>query len=142
VKNRKKWTLGIVAVVTLILCSWAVRDFTFSSIEKATDSEVVTTLKGYAKAEENYFREYQEFGLGEEKIGFSAESKHMKAFFTKEALPSKYQEVLKENLLPYVAKDSYRILLANERQDKNRIEFWIVSNSHDPVKLEQYVLKE
>ncbi|WP_373998029.1 hypothetical protein [Bdellovibrio bacteriovorus] len=138
-KNWKKWVIGISAIAVLASLSWAFNEFLADSMESASDSEVIATLKGYAMAEESYFREYQEFALNEEKIGFSAESKHMKVFFTKKALPAKYLDVLEVDSLPYVAKDSYRILLAAERQDKNRIEFWTVSNSHGPRKLKQHV---
>ncbi|MEN0060110.1 MAG: hypothetical protein AAGB31_14825 [Bdellovibrio sp.] len=105
-------------------------------IDKGKDSEVKSLLNNYGVAEESYFASYKEFSADEGRLGFSSQVKGVKVFFLKDLVPAEYVNALPEASLPFVGKDSYRILVAVEKSN-GQVEFWTMDEKRNPSKLKK-----
>lgn len=62
-------------------------------------------------------------------------------YFSREELPESYRQILPDASLPYLAKDSYRLLLAVPHRFRPEIIFWTIDPNEVPVLLPERMKK-
>lgn len=100
-------------------------------ITKSRESEVKVILSSVSAFMNNYYDEYKEYTDDPFKLGYAPEgSGRTQVFFNEEDLPLKYKQALGQEHVPYVTKDSFRIVAAFKY---GSITFWEVSNNQSEV---------
>ena len=110
---------------------------------KAQLSEGKTQVSSYITAQRAYYAEYKTFANDIKTIGYSAEGKLRGELFTSAAeLPVGFSSFLKQEHLPFIAKEKFVVLWAMNSRIEKKI-FFVVGNEESKISvLEEFVPSE
>ena len=109
---------------------------------RAFDTRAKGILTDMHSSQTAYHKKFKTYSADRKAIGYVEYADLARMFFTPNELPANMMTVLPQQHLPYVAQDSFKILLAIEHKSSGQLDFWTLSHVQRIQKLKEKITRQ
>ncbi|MNS88692.1 hypothetical protein D3C72_1226770 [compost metagenome] len=137
----EKFSRYLSGFILIAICvSWMLRSSVHEFMTQAVDSEAKTNLSSIHIAQKAFHNEYHAYSTNPSEIGYSTvEGLRSQVYFKPDDVPQEVMSVLPQHHRPYVAQDSYKVLLTFKHQSTGSLDLWILTEDGTIRKLSEKV---
>jgi hypothetical protein len=125
-----------IAILIAIAVGWFFSGELDEFMEKAYESGAKTNLSDLVTAQNAFHHEYQKYSNNYRDLGLVVpQCRGCQIFLTKESIPPKYLDALKDNELPYTHDHSFKSLMVVKNKSRDVVNFWTADHEGQIKKL-------